>query len=216
MAHNVFDLHNGVIHQDTNHQRERQQSHHVDGKTQVSHADECRDDRQRQGHSRYKGGAKIAQKQPHHQHRQSRTLVQQHQRAAVFFFDRCHKIKRLCDIDVGVLQPVVRQSLAHQATHGHFALTFAAHHLKAHHSLTIQAGGGTRLGQGVFDRSHLVQTHTGATRSGQLYPADFLRCLDRGQGTHGLLTSTQVHAATRALLLNLLELTGNFGCRDAQ
>ena len=93
MAHDVFNLNNRVVDQNTNHQTERQQRHHVDGKAQVVHADEGRDHRQWQRHRRDKSSTPVAQKQPHHQHRQQRTFYQQRQRCLVFLFDRCDKVK---------------------------------------------------------------------------------------------------------------------------
>ena len=211
MAHDVFHLHNRIIDQHADHQRQRQQCHHVDGKAQIGHANECRNDRQRQRHSRDKGRPPIAQKQPHHQHRQNSAFVQQHHGAAVFLFDRGHEIKGLSDVDVGVLQAVIRQRLAHQAAHGHFALAFAAHHFKTHHGLAVQAGRRTRIGQGVTDRGDLVQAHTPTLRGGQLDLAKLLRRLDRGQCAHGLLACTQFHAPARAFLLHQLELARNLG-----
>ena len=216
MAHDVFYLHNRVVHQHADHQRQRQQSHHVDGKAQVSHANEGRDDRQRQRHRRDKGGPPIAQEQPDHQHRQNRALVQQQQRAVVFLFHRGHKVKGFGDLDVRVLQTVVGQRLAHQTAHGHLALALAAHHFKTHHGLAIQCGSRPRIGQGVAHRAHLVQAHAAAPRCGQLNLSDFLRRLDGGQRANGLFTHAQRHASARAFLLHLLELARHFGRRDAQ
>ena len=216
MAHDVFHLHDGIVHQNANHQRQRQQCHHIDGKAQISHANECRNHRQRQRHGRHKSRPQVTQKQPDHQHRQNRPLVQQVQGAAVLLFHRGHKVKGLGELDVGVLGTEVGQGLTHQTAHGHFAFAFAAHHLKAHHGGAIEAGGRTWIGQGVTHRSDLVQAHAHAARGGQLDPPDFLRGLDRGQGSHRLLTHAQVHATARAFLLHLLELARDFRCREAQ
>ena len=48
VAHDVLDLYNRVIDQNADHQTECQQRHHVDGKTQVVHANKSRNHGQRQ------------------------------------------------------------------------------------------------------------------------------------------------------------------------
>ena len=77
VAHDVLDLDDRVVDQNADHQRQRQQSDHVDAETQKVHPDESRDHRQRQRHRRHQGCTPVAQEQPHHQHRQHRTFKQQ-------------------------------------------------------------------------------------------------------------------------------------------
>ena len=76
MTDDVFHLHDGIIHQDTDHQGQGQQREDIQGIVQQMHDPEGRDDRQGQGHCRDGCRAPIAQKQPHNDDCQDRTFHQ--------------------------------------------------------------------------------------------------------------------------------------------
>ena len=137
MAHDVLDFHNRVIHQNTHHQRQRQQGDDVDRKTQQVHTDECRNHRHRQRHSRHKRGTPVAQEQPHHQHRQRSPFVQQMHGTGVFLFHRFDEVEGLGDDHTRVLQFQVGQGLGDTGTDVDLTHAPAARHFKTHHRFAV-------------------------------------------------------------------------------
>ena len=216
MPLDVFHFHNGVVHQDTHYQGQRQQTDDIDGKTQVPHAHKRRNDRQRKGHGRHEGGTQIAQEQPDHQHRQHCTFVQQHQGCLVFLFHRCHKVKRGVDLDVRVVGTQFGERFLHSCTHFNFTGATAAGDLKTHHGFAIQVSGRTLLGDGVGHLCDVAQSNAPALTDRQLQVGQFSRRADRRQGPHGLLAATQVGAPTSAFALHLFELTRHISSRNTQ
>ena len=138
VAHDVFNLHNRVVDQNTNHQTERQQRHHVDGKAQVVHADESRNHRQRQRHGCDEGRPPVAQKQPHHQHCQQCAFSQQREGRLVLFLHRGDKVEGLDQLHIRVRYLKLRQRGTHAAPHIHLARTFGTGNLKADHGHTVE------------------------------------------------------------------------------
>jgi hypothetical protein len=159
VAHDVFHLHDGVVHQNAHHQRQRQQRDDVDGKAQQIHADERRNDRQRQRHGRDEGGARIAQEQPHHQHRQQCALIQQVHGAVVFLLHRRNEVEGLGDFQAGVLCAQLCQCGLHGGAYLDLARALAARYFEAHHRLAVEQRQRARLGHGVAHRGQLVQAH---------------------------------------------------------
>ena len=222
VALDVFHLHDGIIHQNADHQRQRQQRHHVDGKAQVMHADEGRNGRQRQRHRRHEGGPPVAQKQPHHDHGQDGPLVQQGHRAVELLLHRGDEVEGLGQLHVGVNRLEVGQGGPHGSAHFHLARTPAAGHFKADHGLAVKQGGGTRLGHGVGDGGYLVEPdalgwHVGVAPAHRQFDArQLLRRSHSGQGAQRLLTAAQVGPAAGRLQLHLLQLAAHIGGGDAQ
>ena len=206
VAFNVFHLHNGIVHQNADDQRHGQQRHHVDRETHVVHTDEGRYGRQRQRHSRHKGGAPVAQKEPHHNHRQDGTFVQHGHGGVKLLLHRCHKVKGLRQLQVGVAGFEFGQCLLHGGTHFNLTGAFAAGHFKTHHLLAVEQRNAARLGHRVFDGGYFVQAYASAAGQGQFGAGQLGHGGHRGQGAHGLLATAQVGAATGTFGLYLLEL----------
>jgi hypothetical protein len=76
VAHDVLDLDDGVVHQDADHQRQRQQRDDVDGKPSRCMPMKAGSPTAAAPRPR-PGGAPVAQEQPHHHHGQHGALVQQ-------------------------------------------------------------------------------------------------------------------------------------------
>ena len=211
VALDVFDLHNRIVHQHANNQREGQQGDGVDRKAQVGHADKGGNDRQWQGHSRHQRAAQIAQEQPHHNHRQNRTLIKHDHGRIKLFGHRRHKVKSLGEFNVGVLSFEFIQGQLHGGAHLHLAGAFAAGDLKAHHGHAIEHGQRPGLGHGVFDGGYLVQAHALAVAQGQFQTRQFFHGLDRGQRAHGLFAAAQISPATGTFGLHLTQLARHIG-----
>jgi hypothetical protein len=216
VAHDVFHLDDRIVHQDADHQRERQQRDHVDGKAQKMHADEGRDHRQRQRHRRHQRGAPVAQEQPHHQHGQDAAFVQQVHGAVVFLLHRLHEVEGLHQLHVGMLLLQFGQRGLHGRAHRHFAFAAAARDFKAHHGLAVQQRGRALLGGGVGHGGDLVQAYAPAVAQGQLDAAQFFGRLHRRQRAHGLFAAAQVGAPAGAFGLHLAQLARNVGRGGAQ
>jgi len=211
VAHDVLHLDDGVVHQNAHHQRQSQQRDHVDRKPQQVHADEGRNDRQRKRHGRDKGGAPVAQEQPHHQHGQQRAFVQQVHGAVVFLLHRGHEVECLGDFQARMLCAQLLQCRLYGGAHFHLAGALAARHLEAHHRLAVEQRQGARFGNGVGDGGHLVQAQAAPVGQGQRQVGQLLRRLHRGQGTHGLFAAAQVGASPGAFLLHQAQLARNVG-----
>ena len=211
VAHDVLHLHDGVVHQNTDHQRHGQQGHHVDGEAQVVHADESRDRRQRQGHGRDHGGAEVAQEQPDHQHGQYRALVQQRHGAGELFFHGGHEVERLGDLEVGAFDLQRLELFANALTDFHLAGAAAAGDFKTHHRFAIEERRRRGLGDGVLDLGDLVQAHAATIGQRQLQLGEVFGRLQGRQGAQGLLAAAHVGAATGAFDLHPGELAGNVG-----
>ena len=206
MAFNIFDFHNGVVDQNTHYQRERQQRHHIAGKAHVVHADKRRNNRQRQRYRRHKRGAPVAQEEPHHDNRQHRTLDQHGHGGIKLLLHRSYKVKGLGEFQIGVFGFQLSQGQLHCGADFHFAGTFAARNLKTHDRLAIEQGKTALLGNRIFNRRHLIQTHALAVAQCKLQVCQFVYGGHRGQGAHGLLGATQIRAAAGTFSLYLLEL----------
>ena len=216
MALDVFHLHNRIVHQDTDHQRECQQCHHIGGKAHVVHANKRGNGRQWQCHRRHQRGAPAAQEEPHHNHGQHGTFVEHGHRRVELFLHRCHKVKGLGQFQIGVGGFQVGQCFLYRCAHFHFTGAFAAGDLKAHHRLAVQRGKAALLGYRVLDGGNLIQAHTLAAGQAQLQAGQLFHRGHCSQGAHGLFGATQVSAAARALGLHQFELARDVGCCGTQ
>ena len=209
MAAYVFNLHNGVVHQHANHQRQRQQGHGVEGIAKVFEPQKRRDHRQRQGGSSHQGGAPVAQKPPHHQHRQQAAFVKQRHGAFEVFLHRLGIVNHLRERQVGVGRLQFADGGAHTFGHVQLAGAPGPENFKAHHVRAILSGERARLGHGVCHRGDLVESNVPAVRQGQVELGQLGSRFYRGDGAYRLLGTTDVATPAGGFLLNQPQLPGD-------
>ena len=216
VALNVLHLHDGIVHQHANHQRQCQQGHGVDRETQVGNANKRWNHRQRQRHGRDNRGAPIAQKQPHHNHREQSTLKQHGHGGLKLFGHRFYKVKRLGNFKIRVLGFELLQRRVHGRAHLDLAGAFAAGDLKTHHRYAVEQGQRARFGHGVLDRGDVTQTHPSTFGQAEFQICQGRSAGDSGHRAHGLLAAGQIGPTACAFGLHLSQLARNFRGRGAQ
>ena len=140
VADDVFDFDDGVIDQNADHLRDGQQGDGVDGEIQPVHGGKGGNDGQRQRRGGNDGGAKIAQKQPDHQHRQQRALVEQLHSAKVFLMRGGDEIGGLMNVQAGMAGGQFLHRFAHGLPRGDFVGILAARHFKTDHRASVVEG----------------------------------------------------------------------------
>ena len=138
MAHDVLNLHDGVVNQKPNHERERQERHHVDRETEIVHADESGNGRQRQRNRRHQRRAPFAQEQQHHEHGEERAFQQQFNGRVVLFLHRRHEIKCLRELEAWVFKLDLLKHGEHTFADFNFTGSATARHLEANHRLAVE------------------------------------------------------------------------------
>ena len=202
MPLNVFNLDDRVVHQHAHHQRQAQQRDRVERVAKVLHAQKSRNHRQRQGGSRHQRGAPVAQKHPHHDHREHGAFVQQFHGAVKVFLHRLGVVDHQLERDVGPLRRQRRDRAAHTPAHVQLARAFGAQHFKADHHLAVLQGFGARLGRGVQHARHLVQPDVPAVGQRNVQPRQLTGGFDSGNRAHRLLGAAHVAAPARGFLLH--------------
>ena len=216
VADDVLDLDNGIIDQNADHQRQGQQRDDIQRETEGVHADESRNGRQRQRDGGDEGRPPVTQEQPHHQHRQRGTLVQQRHRCVKFLFHRLDEIERLGEDQIRSRFPHLGQYLAHGRPDLHFAGAPAAADFETNHRPAIQQGLHAWLGHGVDHPGNLFQADAPAAGNGKLQRSQFLGRSHRGQGAHWLFTAADTGPPAGAFALHIAQLVGNLGGGRAQ
>ena len=216
VAHDVFDLDDGVIDQDADHQRQRQQGDHVERKAEHVHHQEGRQDRQGQGRRRHQRRAAIAQEEPDHQHGQEHALVEQGHGAVIVFLHRVDRVEGFLEHDVLLGLAQLLDRLAHLVGHGDLAGPLAARDVEADHGFAVEQSDRGRFGGAVYYPRHLVQADAAPVRQGHVERGDFGRALDGADGAHRLVVAADIGLAARAFALHAPQLTGDVGGRHIQ
>ena len=102
VAHDVLDLHDGIVHQHAGHQPQGQQRKRVQRKAEQVHEVEGGNGRKRNGQRRDDRGAPVAQKQEHHDNRQQRAFHQQRHRTFVLVLGVVHLGEQAGEGNAGV------------------------------------------------------------------------------------------------------------------
>ena len=113
MALDVLDLDDGVVHQDADHQGQRQQRDAVQRVAEPGHDREGGQDGQRQRDRRHQRGPPAAQEQEDDQHGQRGAFHQRHDGRVVAGQRVGHGRGHLLDVDVGVLAAQLFQGVLH-------------------------------------------------------------------------------------------------------
>ena len=212
----VLDLHDRIIDQHPDHQRERQQGNTVEREIEQMHAHEGRQHRHGQRHRRQESGTPVAQEEPHHDHGQRSPLVEGVHGAVELLLRRCGKIHRLGQFQIRPILLQLLRQLAHAPPHVHFAFATTAADLEAHDLLAIQPGRRVRFLDGVGDSAKIAQHEPSAITAGDLHLLQLLGRLHARQHPRGLLAPGDVGMATRTLDLVVAQLLGNGSHRQPQ
>ena len=180
------------------------------------HCPEGRNDRQRQRDGGDESGTPVAQEQPHYKHRQRGALEQQQHRATVIFLHRINKIKCFGNRDLGMRGLQFVEFMANTGGHIHFARAARAGDFKTDYRLAIEQRRRTLFGSCIADRGNLIETDMASVGQHDFHACQLFRRLHGGNGTHRLLGTTHIGAATRSFLLNLAQLARNVGCRGVE
>ena len=106
------------------------------------------------------------------------------------------------------------KSLRNASGDFHIARTQRTHHLEAHHRQAIVECGGTPFGHRIADGGELIEAHPATILEADFHLSQLLGRLHRRHRAHSLFHAAQRRASARRFLLNLANLSGNFGCRN--
>ncbi len=142
----IFDLDDGVIDQDADHQGQGQQGHHIEAEIEHRHHGEGRDQRQGHGDGRDHGRAPFAQEQQHHQGRQGHALQQHVHRRFVTEAGLFDRRQNLGELDVLVVDLQLLDGLEHGLLDRDVRIALGLGHLEGGHRLAVQQGEAALLG----------------------------------------------------------------------
>ncbi len=216
VAHDVLDLDDGVVDEDADDQRERQQRQDVEAEAQIVHRREGRYDGQRQGGRRDQRGAPVPQEPPDHDHGEHRALVEQLHGAAEVVLDGCDRVVCLGESHLRVLLLQGLHRLAHGVGDRDLARPLEAGDGEADHRPAVEQRIGGPLGDGVANPRDLVQAHAAPGAERDVEGADVADAVDRTQRAHGLHARADVSAPPRRVLLDLPQPRRDVGGRHAQ
>jgi len=216
MAHDVFDFDDGVVDQDADHQRHREQGHDIEREAHHVHRGKGRHRRQRQGSSRNKGGPAVAQEEPDDQHGEYGTFDEQLHRAFIVFDDRVDEIEGFGDLDIRMIPLQFFKDALDVIRHLDLARPLAAGNFETDHRIAVEQRGGALFADGIADRRHLIETDAPTIGQHDVHVAEFIGALDGSDGAYRLLDAANIGPATRSLLLDPLELARDVCCRCIQ
>ena len=216
VAHDVFDFDNGVVDQNTDHQRHREQGHDIEREAHDRHRGKGGDDRQRQGRGRDEGRPPVTQEKPDDNDGEDGAFDQQHHRTFEVLDDRVDEIEGLGDGDVRVVRLQFLQHLAHAAGHLDFAGPACTNDFESDHRFAVEQGGRTLLGDGVADRCQLAETNPATIGQRDFHGADFFGGIHSANGPQCLLGAADIGAPPGGILLHLAQLARNIGRRGVQ
>ncbi len=181
VAHDVLDLDDGVVDQNTRRQRDGEERDQVQREAEQVHRPERREDRQRQRNRSDDGGSDIAQEQQHDDHRKDCALEQGRDRRIVIALGEVDRgIDQLqIDIGIGNLQRI--DSLLHGGGNHDVAGALGTLDAERHHRLAVEAGEGPAIGNGVGDRAEVVEPHLAAAEQRDHGAGKFVQRLSAGQ-----------------------------------
>ncbi len=216
VAHDVFDLDDGIIDQDAHHERHRKQGHDIEREAHQVHRGKGRNGRQRQRGRRDKGGPAIAQEQPDDEHGQGRAFDEQTHRAFIVLDHRIDEIEGFRDLDIRMLGLQLAQRGEHGIGHLDLARALAARDFKADHRLAVEQRGRAPLGDGVLDPGNLIQADMSTVGEHDVHRGQFARLAHRGQRADRLLRPADISLAAGGFLLNAAQLARDVGCARVQ
>ena len=209
VSFDVLDLHDRIIDQHADHQRQRQQGNTVEREIEQMHAHEGWQHRHGQRHGCQEGGTPVSQEEPDHDDGQQGPLIEGVHRVVEALLRRRGQIQRLGQFQIRPILLQLLRQLAHALSHVHFTFATAAAHLEAHDLLAIQPGRGGRLLDGVGDGAEIAQHEPSAITAGDLHLLQLLGRLHARQHPRGLLAPGDVGMATGTLDLVVAQLLGN-------
>ena len=212
----VLDLHDRIIDQHADHQRQRQQGNTVEREIKQVHAHEGRQHRHGQRHGCQEGGTPVSQEEPDHDDGQQGPLIEGVHRVVEALLRRRGQIHRFGQLQIRTVLLQLLRHLAHAPPHVHFAFATTAADLEAHDLLAIQPGRGGRLLDGVGDGTEIAQHEPSAIAAGDLHLLQLLGRLHARQHPRGLLAPGDVGMATGTLDLVVAQLLGNGSHRQPQ
>ena len=215
MPHDVFDLDDGVIDEDSGAEGDRQQGHHVQREAEQLHDPEGWKDRQRQGDRRDDGRPPIAQKEKNHDHCEDGALVQRmHRRFVVSqrMNDRC--VDQLeVDSRVGRLDGLDASSNC--ICEDDIACALRAQNIEADDRRTVESRKGPGLRNRIGDEPQIVQPHLAARRQRDPRRREIGNRLGAGEGADGLVASANLGAPTGEIHVTPAKLAADIERRQA-
>uniref|UniRef100_A0A0N4ZJK6 PE-PGRS family protein n=1 Tax=Parastrongyloides trichosuri TaxID=131310 RepID=A0A0N4ZJK6_PARTI len=215
VADDVLDLHDGVVDQDADRQRQGQQRHHVQRLVHRPQDGEGRDQRHRHGRRRDQGRAPVAQEDPHHDDGQDGAQQQGFQRGEVAFLDILHAGGDLFDGQLGVGFVDLGDLGADLFGDLDLAGLPRAQEVEGDGFLTIVAGQTAGLAPLVHHGAEIAQTDALAIAQRD---QGFAQLIDRGggaQGADGALSPRHGDAAAGQVVVDVGQGLADLGGGDA-
>ena len=197
VAHDVLDLHDRIVDQDADRQRQGQQGHHVQRLVQRAQDGEGRDQRHRHGNGRDEGRPPVAQEDEDDDDRQHGAQQQSLQRGQIGFLDLFDAGGDLLDRQFGVGVVEFLDLLADPFGDLDLGRGARPQEVEGDGFLAVVAGQAARLAPFVLDRAQVIEADGLAVAQGDQGLAK-LRHRGRGaEGAHGPLGACDGDAAAR-------------------
>ena len=215
VAHDVLDLHDGVVDEDAGDDGDGEQADEVEREAGGIQRPERRHDGQRQGDGGDDGGAQVAQEDQHDDDGEDSTLDQRlHGRVIGAERIGHHRVDQL-QLDVGVRLLQLVDLLRHVGGDHGVARARGARDGKRHHRRAVERGEGARLGVGIRDRAELIEAHLAAPRQRDHGGGEVGQGLLAGQRADRLLAPADVAAAAGQVDMGGPELAVHVAGGDA-
>ena len=195
VAHDVLDLDDGVVDQNTGRQRDGEKADEVQREAENVHRPERREDRQRQRDRGDDGGADVAQEQQHDDDGENRAFEQRRDRGLVIALGEFHRGVDQLEIDIGIGDLQRIDALLHRGGDHHVAGALRALDAERHHRLAVEAGEGAAVGDGVGDGAEIVETDFAAAEQRNHGAGEFVERLGAGQRADRLVVLADLGAA---------------------
>ena len=162
VTHDVLDLDDGVVDQNTGRKRDGEKADEVQRESENVHRPECRENRQRQRDRGDDGGADVAQEQQHDDDGENGALEQSRDRGLVIALGKLDRGVDQLEVDIGIGNLERVDPLLHGRRDHHVAGALGTFDAERHHRLAIEAGKCPAVGDGVGDGAEIVETYFAA------------------------------------------------------
>ena len=195
VAHDVLDLDDGVVDQNTGRKRDGEKADEVQRESEKVHRPERREDRQRQRDRGNDGRADIAQEPKHDDDGENGALEQRRDRGFVIALGEIHRGVDQLEIDIGIGDFQRVDALLHGCCDHHVAGALGALDAERHHRLAVEARKGAAIGDGVGDGTEIVEPHLAAAKQRNHRSREIIERLGAGQRPDRLIVLADLGAA---------------------
>ncbi|MNV13945.1 hypothetical protein D3C71_1046120 [compost metagenome] len=215
VAGNVLDFHDGVVHENTRGEREREEADEVEREAHDIHDPEGRDRGERQRHGGNQGCAPVAEEEQDHDDGEDSAFDQRVERRLVVAIGEIDGVIDHFDRDIRMVLAHLIEACRHGFGDRDLAGALGAEHREGDGGVAVEPREGLLLLIGVCDRAELGkldETAVGKRNRGVGKLAHIACVAERADG---LLVTANLAAAGAEVDIGAAQLAVHLGCGDA-